>query len=118
MRRLYGSHGYIDFTATPFTEIDDSTHQVSIRMDLDQQTQYRIGGIDVSGLDPNLASLLESKVKPGDIFNVEIIQNFLDDHRSAFPPLVSHEEIVLRRNANLGTVDLRFGIQHPLVPDN
>jgi outer membrane protein assembly factor BamA len=113
MKELYGNHGYIDFTADHVPDIDESTHQVSIRMELDQQKQFRIGKIDVSGLDSNLASLLEAKVKPGDPFNEKILWAFLNEHKSALPPLVSHEEIILRRNLRDGTVDVKFGFRSP-----
>jgi outer membrane protein assembly factor BamA len=118
LKKFYDAHGYIDFTATPFTDVDESTHQVSLRMELEQQRQYRIGSIDTSGLDQTLVSLLESRVKSGDLFCEKTIKTFLDEHRSAFPPLVRHEEIILRRDDWRSTVDLRFGIQHYPDPDN
>jgi outer membrane protein assembly factor BamA len=113
MKELYGNHGYIDFTADPVPDIDESTHKVSIRMELDQQKQFRIDKIDVSGLDSNLASLLEAQVKPGDPFNGKILRALLNEHNSALPPLVPREEIILRRNFMDGTVDIKFGFRSP-----
>jgi hypothetical protein len=87
-------------------------------MKVNQRKQFRIGTIDDSGLDPNLASLLESEGKPGDVFNKKIIERFLAERRSAFPPLVQVEEIIERSDPKQGIVDLRFGVPHLTEPDH
>jgi surface antigen-like variable number repeat protein len=118
MDDLYGDRGTIDFTGIPFTDVDDFTHQISIGMEWNQRKQFRIGTIDVSGLDPTLASLWESEVKPGDVFHKKIMEKFLAEQRSVFLPLVRHEEIIQRRDPKRGIVDLRFGVPHFTEPDN
>ena len=111
MKRLYGSHGYIDFVASPLTEIDDERGRVSLMMELDQQKQYRVGKIEAFGLNPALEELLKSKLKPGDIINNDLIRNFLTENKSSLPPDVSSEDIEFHRNVRAGTVDLRFNFQ-------
>jgi outer membrane protein insertion porin family len=39
--KLYGTQGYIDFTATPSTEIHDDTHTVDLTFDFDEHRVFR-----------------------------------------------------------------------------
>jgi hypothetical protein len=55
-------------------------------MELDQQKQFRVGRIEVLGLDRNKETLLKWKLKPGDVFNVELFEDFFKDNKSLFPP--------------------------------
>jgi outer membrane protein assembly factor BamA len=111
MKRLYGSHGFIDFVATPITYIDDERARVSLMIEVDQQKQFRVGKIEVFGLNPALEELLRSKLKPSDIFNNDLITNFLTENKSSLPPDVSSENIEFHRNVARGMVDLRFNFQ-------
>jgi outer membrane protein assembly factor BamA len=112
LKRLYGSQGYIDFVVMPITEIDDGPeHRISIVMELDQEKQYRLSKIEVLGPNPAIETLLKSKLKPGDIFNPEAIENLLKENESVLPPDISPKDVELRRNVKNGTVDLRFNFQ-------
>ena len=109
LRKLYGTHGYIDFTPTPLTEVDDTTQRISLIFELDQQKQFRIGKINVLSFDPKLQALLESKVKAGDTFNSQVIEDFFEENKSALPPGASPED--MRRehtDVRAGLVDLTF----------
>jgi outer membrane protein assembly factor BamA len=111
MKELYGSHGYIDFVVSPLTDIDDEPARVSLVMEVDQLKQSRVGKIEVFGLNPAREELLKSKLKPGDIFNNDVIRNFLSDHKSSLPKEVSSEDVEFHRNVSAGRVDLRFNFQ-------
>jgi hypothetical protein len=111
MKQLYGSHGYIDFVATPITYVDDERGRVSLVIEADQQKQFSFGKIEVFGLNPALVELLKSKLKPGDIFDNDLIGNFLTENKSSLPPDASFEDIEFHRNVRAGTVDLRFNFQ-------
>jgi len=50
VRRLYVSHGFVNFDVTPGTSFDDSTHQVTLRMDLREDGAYRVRNISIAGL--------------------------------------------------------------------
>ena len=50
VRRLYVSHGFVNFDVTPGTSFDDSTHQVTLRMDLREDEAYRVRNISIAGL--------------------------------------------------------------------
>jgi outer membrane protein assembly factor BamA len=111
VRKLYGSHGYIDIVTTLITNIDDETGRMSLVTMIDQGQQYRIGKVEVFGPNPQMENLLKSTLKLGEIYNDQILRNFLKEHKSSLPSDVSFEDIDFHRNVRTGTVDLRFNFQ-------
>jgi outer membrane protein assembly factor BamA len=111
LKELYGSRGYIDYVATPLTDIDDETGRISLIMELDQEKQFRLAKIEVFGTDANMVALVKSKFRPGDVFNSQLIKSFLAENKSSLPPDVSFQDIDLHRDINHGTVDMRFNFQ-------
>jgi outer membrane protein assembly factor BamA len=112
LRKMYGTKGYIDFTATPITNVSDDLHpRVSLLMELDQQMQFRVGKIEVLGLDRSKESLLKWKLKPGDVFNIELFDDFFKDNKSLLPADASAIDVQVHRDINNGTVDLVFDFQ-------
>jgi len=111
LKELYGSRGYIDFVATPLTDINDQTGRISLIMELDQERRFRLAKIEVFGTHPNMVALVNSKFKPGDVFNSPLIKSFLAENKSSLPPDVSFQDIDLHRDINRGTVDMRFNFQ-------
>lgn len=110
LRKFYGSKGYIDFTAEPLMDFDDVRQRVSLVLNLDEQKQFRVGKIEILGLDPKTEALLRSKLKPGDVFNFQIVEDFYKDNKTLLPPDASpaDDEVVRKRNVIEGTVDLVF----------
>jgi surface antigen-like variable number repeat protein len=108
MRLFYASQGYIDFTPTPETDVDDEDQIISIIFVLDQQKQYRIRNVTVYGPSPEFENELKSKFRPGDIFDYQRLNDFLKSHKSSLPPDASPEDIRLTRNVKHGTVDMVF----------
>jgi hypothetical protein len=109
LKRLYGRRGYIDFVASPQTEIDDEHQTVSLLFDLDEERQYRIGKIEVYGLDASWRNALIWKIKTGDVFNNEAIQAFFDDNQYNFPARSDWaEDPTIVRHPKTGTVDVEF----------
>jgi outer membrane protein insertion porin family len=50
--KLYGVYGYIDFTATPQTDVHDDTKTIDLTFDFDEQKQFFVRRIDFSGNPP------------------------------------------------------------------
>jgi outer membrane protein assembly factor BamA len=108
-RRLYAAHGYIDFSSTPDFDVDDKTGRVNLTIEMDQQKQFRIDAVDVSGLDPRTEGILRSLVKPGGVFNSDVIDKFFDENRSLLPAGSSPQDnLTAKRNVKAGTTSLRF----------
>jgi hypothetical protein len=109
LKRLYSAHGYIDFVASPLTETDDEHQTVSILIELAEEKQYRIGKIEVYGLDASWQSTLIWKIKTGDVFNNEALQAFFDENQSNFPAgSYWAEDPKIVRHPKTGTVDVEF----------
>lgn len=102
LTKLYASRGYIDFTASPTTYVDDNLQRVSLSLQLDEGKQYRVGVLEIRGLDPTLEARLRSIVVPGDVFNPEPVVAFIKKNRPAF----GSDNLEIRRNETTGTVDL------------
>jgi outer membrane protein assembly factor BamA len=92
LTKLYSSHGYIDFTATPETQVDDNLQRIVLVMHLDEQKQYRVGSVEIRGLDPSLEARLRSIIVPGEIFNPDVLLAFVRESKSVLPPRGIEEE--------------------------
>ena len=107
LTNLYGSHGFIDFTAIPVTEIDYNLQRISLLVRLDEQKQFRVGSVEIRGLDPSLETRLRSIVVPGEIFDPQTIETFFKENRPVLPPR-GLDNFQIRRNVRAGIVDLTF----------
>jgi hypothetical protein len=93
------------------TDIGDRDQRIALTIELDQQKQFRLGHIEVFGLDPKTEARLRSVVQPDDIFNNQIIQNFITENQSSLPPDASSADVEVHRNVKDGTADVRFNFQ-------
>ena len=105
LTKLYNSHGYIDFTVVPDTEVDEDLQRISLEMRLDEQKQFRVGSIEIRGLDPNLEVRLRSIIVPGEIINYQSIAAFFKANQSVLPPRAL-DNLQILRNVRTGIADL------------
>ena len=75
-------------------------------MHLDEQRQFRVGTVDIQGLDPVLEAKLRSLLVPGEVFNGPSIDTYFKENRPLIPRGMDNFEI--RRNVRTGIVDLMF----------
>lgn len=108
LKKLYGSHGYINFVATPITEVDDRSGMISLILELDEGKPFRIRSVEVQGLDPQTEGILRWPFHPGDIFNYELFEDFFADNKDFLPPGASARNAELIKSEKSGTVDIRF----------
>lgn len=108
LMRYYGSHGYIDFVPSPEFEVDEMHQQIALVLSLQEGLQFRLGNIEIVGLDSPLETELRSKIMSGEILNYQLIADFYRDHRSELPEEVLPEDTQLRRNVKERTVDALF----------
>jgi outer membrane translocation and assembly module TamA len=83
MKRRYGENGYIDFVATPVTEVDDTTQRISLIFEFDQTKQFRIDALEMHGLDPSREAALTSKLHSARQIQIA--------RRSTLPPRFEHK---------------------------
>ena len=61
VRRLFGSYGYIDFTAVPETTFDEQQAVASLQIDLDEGPMFHWGDLNVEGMrDQDRQTLLQA----------------------------------------------------------
>lgn len=106
LTKLFGSEGYIDFTATPEMDADPRRQRISIVMELQEGPQFRVGKMKVLGLEPSTENLLKSKLKPGDLFNFQVVDDFYKENKALLPADASTVDDQLQLDARKGTVDL------------
>ncbi len=77
--KLYGSQGYINFTAIPNTEFDEKDSAIALDIDVDEGEQFRMGRLEVVGSDPETTSKLVQawEWKTGNIFSSDQIVAFI-----------------------------------------
>jgi outer membrane protein assembly factor BamA len=112
LKHLYTSQGYIEFVATPMTEVDDESRTISVMMELIEGKQFHVRTIEVQGLDPQTKSLLKWRIQPGDVFNEELFKDFFADNKDLLPAGASPENANLTKSEKYGTVDIRI-VLHP-----
>jgi outer membrane protein assembly factor BamA len=103
--------------ATPDTELDDVHQTISLRFFINEDRQFRLGAIQILGLDPKhirllRSKLVESKLEPGAPFNSKAAEDFFKQNRSVFPLGSSPGDVHVDYDNRDGTVamvfDLRF----------
>jgi hypothetical protein len=114
LKRLYTSHGYIEFVATPITDADDGKGTILLVMELSEGKQYRVRKLEVQGLSPQTEGILKWRIQSGDPFNNELFEDFFVDNKDVLPAGASARNADLRKNYRNGTVDIR--INFPTCP--
>ena len=73
LSRLYGSQGFINFSAVPDTDFDDDTGIATLTILVDEGKQFRLRHVDVMGVDRGTKArvLAEFALKPGDVYTSE-----------------------------------------------
>lgn len=94
MRRAYGARGFINLSTVPLFNINETTAVVSLTIEVDEGSQFRIGQAKVLGLDPVLAQKLlhESGLDTGSIFDVSRVHEFFQRNQLVLPKDTSEVE--------------------------
>lgn len=121
LTRLYSRDGYIDMTAEPEFNIEDAKHIhiVNLLFRIDQQKQYRMGQIEIWGLDALAqAQLLKSLPQPGEIFNGHKVEEAFKRNKNIMPEDASiDEDVDIHRDTKEGKVSMLFDFrQCPGLP--
>jgi hypothetical protein len=112
LKQLYASRGYIDFVATPITEIDEATHhRIDMIMELDQQMQFRIGRVEVLTSNPVVRAAVDAQIKTGEVFDITTLRYVLKQNASLLPANISEQDVNFDRDLARATVDLRFNLE-------
>jgi outer membrane protein insertion porin family len=112
--KLYGVYGYIDFTATPETDVHDDTKTVDLTFDFDEQKQYFVRRIDFSGNVTTRDRVIrrELLINEGDIFNNHFWElSLLRLNQLDYFEKIKPENAQIKRNTKQGTVDILLKVK-------
>jgi outer membrane protein assembly factor BamA len=81
VRKLYGTQGYMEASVDPEPEFDDAAGTVLYRLKVSEGEVFRMGDLDIRGLDPRVADHLEQgwKLRPGDPYDQSYPDQFADE---------------------------------------
>jgi outer membrane protein insertion porin family len=113
-KKLYGGYGYIDFVATPLTDIDDTKKLVNLTMEFDQQKQYFVRRIEFSGNTTTRDKVIrrELLLDEGQVFdNRRWELSLLRLNQLNYFDTIKPENAELKRNVKAGTVDIKLKLK-------
>jgi len=112
--KLYGTQGFIDFTATPLPEIHDDTKTVDLTFDFDEQKQFFVRRIEFSGNLTTRDRVIrrELLVSEGDIFNNRSWElSLLRLNQLDYFDEIKPENAELKRNTQQSQVDILLTVK-------
>src|SRR5271165_6908976 len=115
LRKLYASHGFINFTPVPNTEADDASATVTLTIGVDEGWHFRLGSLLLDGEEPHAgdgAKLIEAwKPMQGKIYDGNKIEQRWELASSMLPAgsrLEQSLELKQDPSAGIVTALLRF----------
>jgi len=114
LRKLYGSHGYIDFVGTPNPTFDEAHHTVSFDVACDEGKPFYISRIEFSGNTITRDKVIrrELLMEEGQVYNSQLVDLSLLrlNQLNYFDTLKTDEDVETQQNPDAaptyGTVDL------------
>jgi outer membrane translocation and assembly module TamA len=114
LRHTYESKGYVNFTPVPHTQANSVARTISLTVDIDEGAQFRIGGLVLDGPEPQPGvgrKVLESwKQYQGQIYNPQILEQFLRDNSALLPPGVSWKDLSTQPDGSLHILNFRLDL--------
>lgn len=111
--RLYGTLGYINFTASPDIKISDDRQLISVVVKVEEDKQFTVGSVEVLGLDQQISSHgLKMKLKRGEVFNSKFVEDFFNDNKPLLPTDVSPwQNVEIKQDPEDDTVAIVFDLR-------
>src|ERR1700735_1412661 len=112
-KKLYGEYGYIDFVATPLTEINSQKKIVDLTMEFDQQKQFFVRRIEFSGNTTTRDKVIRREVllDEGQVYNNRLWElSILRLNQLGYFDVIKPENAELKRNSKAGTVDIKLKV--------
>jgi len=108
----YGRRGYVDMTVEPDFQIDEDHNIIDMVLKIDQQAEYRVGGIEFLGVNAvTREKLMKSLPKPGDVFDGTRLEEFFKVNQAILPSDVSRDDVNIKRDLKSKTVAILFDLR-------
>ena len=113
--KAYGQYGFIDFTAEPALDIDDTTKIINVTMRFTEEKQYYVRRIDFSGNTTTRDKVIrrELLLDEGQLFNKRAweISILRLNQLNYFERIEEDKAVQIKRNTKEGTVDLNLKLK-------
>lgn len=108
LRKLYGTQGFLDFTAVPETKVG-SNATANLNISIQEGPQYHMGKRDIVA-DKEVAVRLgaEWKLAEGDVYDHTYIDQFLETNRDSLPLGFSRANVHTIQNCPDAVVEVRL----------
>ena len=111
----YGQYGFIDFTAEPDFDIDDSSKKINLTLRFDEQKQYYVRRINFSGNTTTRDKVIrrELLIDEGQLFNKRYwdISILRLNQLNYFDKIDADKAVELQKNTKDGTVDINLKLK-------
>jgi outer membrane protein assembly factor BamA len=99
-------------TAEPEFAIEDDYKIINVAIKIDQQVQYRVGSADFLGANAvTREKLMESFLKPGDVFDQTRLEEFFKVNRVILPADTTTDDVQIARDVKTKTVAISFDLR-------
>jgi outer membrane protein insertion porin family len=113
-KKLYGEYGYIEFVATPITEVNEPKKQVDITMEFSQGKPFYVRRIEFSGNTTTRDKVIrrELLIDEGQVFNNRLWElSLLRLNQLNYFDQIKPENADLKKNEKAGTVDIKLKVK-------
>jgi outer membrane protein assembly factor BamA len=108
LRKAYGELGYLNFTSVPDTRFDDENRLISLVIDVDEGKQFRIGSVNVQGVEESLREELLRTFTVGQIYSSSLWEASLLKYAGMYCECPNREQLRLDENSGIVMLTLDF----------
>ncbi|MGA9566395.1 MAG: outer membrane protein assembly factor BamA [Candidatus Korobacteraceae bacterium] len=115
LRKAYAALGYINFAPVPNTDANDETHEITLKIDLDEGKQFFVRRIEFQGNTTTRDKVIrrELAIEEGQVYNGNLWELSLLrlNQLQYFEPLKPEQDSTIQQNPQDATVDILLKVK-------
>ena len=114
LRKVYGEYGYINFVASPDTEVNDDKHTIDMVFNVDEDKQFTVRRIDFSGNTTTRDKVIrrELLLQEGSLFNSRLWDlSLLRLNQLGYFEKIDPKDADVQPNNRTSTVDINLKVK-------
>jgi outer membrane protein insertion porin family len=115
LRKAYAALGYINFAPVPNTDANDETHEITLKIDLDEGKQFFVRRIEFQGNTTTRDKVIrrELALEEGNVYNGNLWELSLLrlNQLQYFEPLKPEQDSTISQNTQDATVDILLKVR-------